>query len=320
MSQDVVAMSPDAVLLAKAILSLQSSPDYLKDYIFPVALAFFSALLGGMSAIYINHKQELKNLSKDNFSAAKETFVMAHGCLNNLISIKANYTDITFDEPLYRAFAYPTMLIKKDEVLFNPSTLYFIRPIPTANKPFPENLIWHIKHRILKIEVPAPPPEELFYSWRNVVRISSMFSNYNQIMEFIVTRNELSQIAKERARGLDLTDHQTFLELPKLLGEHLCGGFVDTTEQAIALTDHVIIELHKFMMEFSAIASSNIELKRIREWGGLPTYTNQQPLFLETLKPMVKPDFARVAAYVGISEKEAIERYTYRDWEKPPSE
>lgn len=318
MSQDVVAMSPDAVLLAKAILSLQSSPDNLKDYIFPIVLAFFSALLGGMSAIYINRRQDLKNITKDNFIAANQTFVMAHGCLNNLIAIKANYKHITFDEPLYRAFAYPTMLIKKDEVIFSPSTLYFIRPIPTANKPFPQNLIWHIKHRILKIEVPAPPPEELLYTWRNVVRISSMFSNYNQIMEFLATRNELSQIAKEKAREIgDISDHQTFLELPKLLGRQLCGGFVDVTEQAIALTDHVIIELHKFMMEFPAIASSNIELKRIREWGGLPTYTNQQPLFLETLKPMVKPDFARVAAYVGISEKEAIERYTYRDWEKP---
>lgn len=310
-------MSPDAILLAKAIVSLQPSPDYMKDYIFPITLAFFSALLGGLSAIYINRRQDLKNITKDNFVAANETFVKAHGCLNNLIAIKANYKHITFEEPLYRAFAYPTMLIKKDEVTFNPSTLYFIRPIPTANKPFPQNLIWHIKHRILKIEVASPPPEELLYSWRNVVRISSMFSNYNQIMEFLVTRNELSQLAKEKARGLDLTDYQTFLELPKNLGEQLCGGFVDVTEQAIALTDHVIIELHKFMMEFSAIASSNIELKRIREWGGLPTYTNQQPLFLETIKPMVKPNFERLAAYVGISEEEAKARYTYRDWEKP---
>lgn len=311
-------MSPDAILLAKAIVSLQPSPDYMKDYVFPITLAFFSALLGGMSAIYINRKQELKNITKDNFVAANETFVKAHGCLNNLIAIKANYKHITFDEPLYRAFAYPTMLVKKDEVIFNPSTLYFIRPIPTANKPFPQNLIWHIKHRILKIEVPSPPPEELLYTWRNVVRISSMFGNYNQIMELLVTRNELNQIAKEKAREIgDISNHQTFLELPKILGRPLCGGFIDVTEQVIALTDHVIIELHKFMMEFSTIASSNIELKRIREWGGLPIYTNQQPLFLETIRPMAKPDFERLAAYVGIPVEEAIARYTYRDWEKP---
>ncbi|CZY06084.1 hypothetical protein [Enterobacter hormaechei] len=311
-------MSPDAILLAKAIVSLQPSSDYMKDYIFPITLAFFSALLGGMSAIYINRKQDLKNITKDNFVAANETFVKAHGCLNNLIAIKANYKHITFDEPLYRALAYPTMLVKKDEVIFNPSTLYFIRPIPTANKPFPQNLIWHIKHRILNMEVPSPPPEELLYTWRNVVRISSMFGNYNQIMEFLVTRNELSQLAKEKARELgDMSEQQTLLELPKHLGRPLCGGLIDVTEQAIALTDHVIIELHKFMMEFPAIASSNIELKRIREWGGLPTYTNQQPLFLETIKPMAKPNFERLGAYVGISEDEARTRYTYRDWEKP---
>ncbi|MCM7771510.1 hypothetical protein M8S83_05245 [Enterobacter asburiae] len=88
-------MSPDAILLAKAIVSLQPPSDYIKDYVFPIALAFFSALLGGMSAIYINHKQELKNITKSNFVAANETFVKAHECLNNLIAIKTNYEHIT---------------------------------------------------------------------------------------------------------------------------------------------------------------------------------------------------------------------------------
>lgn len=310
-------MSPDAILLAKAIVSLQPSSDYIKDYVFPIALAFFSALLGGMSAIYINHKQELKNITKSNFVAANETFVKAHECLNNLIAIKTNYEHITFDEPLYRAFAYPTMIVKKNEATFSASTLYFIRVIPTANKPFFEKLAWNIKHRLLKIKVPSPPTDELMYSWRNVVRISSMFNNYNQIMEFLAIRNQLSEIAKEKARTLDLTDFHTFTELPKILGQQLCGRFVDITEQAIALTDHVIIELHKFLLEFPAIATSNIELSRIKEWGGLPTYSNEQPKFLKTIQPMAKPNFERLAAYVGISEEEAKARYTYRDWEKP---
>lgn len=310
-------MSPDAILLAKAIVSLQPSPDYLKDYVFPIALAFFSALLGGMSAIYINHKQELKNITKSNFVAANETFVKAHECLNNLVAIKANYNHIDFDEPLYRAFAYPTMLVKKDEVAFNASTLYFIRTIPTANKPFFDKLIWDIKHRLFKIKVQSPPTDELMYSWRNVVRVSSMFNNYNQIMEFLVVRNGLSEIAKEKVRTLDLSDFQTFAELPKILGQQLCGGFVDVTEQAIALTDHVIIELHNFLLEFPAIATSNIELSRIREWGGLPTYSNNQPKFLKTIQPLAKPNFERLAVYVGIPVEEAIQRYTYKDWKKP---
>jgi len=310
-------MSPDAILLAKAIVSLQPSSDYIKDYVFPIALAFFSALLGGMSAIYINHKQELKNITKSNFVAANETFVKAHECLNNLIAIKTNYEHITFDEPLYRAFAYPTMIVKRDEVTFSASTLYFIRVIPTANKPFFEKLAWNIKHRLLKIKVPSPPTDELMYSWRNVVRISSMFNNYNQIMEFLVIRNQLSEITKEKARTLDLTDCHTFTKLPKILGQQLCGGFVDITEQAIALTDHVIIELHKFLLEFPAIATSNIELNRIKEWGRLPTYSNEQLKFLKTIQPLAKPNFERLAAYVGISEEEAKARYSYRDWEKP---
>lgn len=310
-------MSPDAILLAKAIVSLQPSPDYMKDYVFPITLAFFSALLGGMSAIYINRKQDLRNITKDNFIAANQTFVMAHECLNNLTAIKANYSDMTSTEPLYRAISFPTMIAKLEDVKFSTSTLYFIRIIPTANKPFIERTIWKIKHKFLKIKVPSPSSEEIMYSWRNTVRISSMFNNYNQVMEFLRIRNELNEQVKEPLSRLDLIQFNAFEQLYNELGRKLCGGYVDITEQIIALADHVMIELHKFMLEFTAIAESNIELNRIKEWGKLPTYENNQPLFLKILQPIVKPDYVRLSGYVGITEKEAIARYTYRDWEKP---
>jgi len=310
-------MSPDAILLAKAISSLQPSPDYLKDYVFPIALAFFAALLGGWSAVYINRKQDLKNITKDNFIAANQTIILAHECLNNLVAIKSEYKDITYNEPLYRAFRFPTMISKTENVKFNASTLYFIRTIPTANKAFFEKLAWNFKHRILRIKILSPSTDDTMYSWRNVVRISSMFSNYNQIMEMLSLRNGLNEQVKEFSKGVDLSTPGAAEQLANTLGDRLCGGFIDVTEVTIALIDHVIIELHKFMIEFAAIASSNIELNRIKEWGGLPTYTNQQPLFLKILKPIVKPDYKILAQYIGISEKEALARYTYKDWVKP---
>lgn len=37
-------MTPDAVLIAKAILMLKADVDYTKDYVFPIALSFYRRL------------------------------------------------------------------------------------------------------------------------------------------------------------------------------------------------------------------------------------------------------------------------------------
>lgn len=307
-------MNEDVEVLAKVISSLQPTTDYMKDYIFPGSLAFISALMGGVVAMRINRHQELMKMAKDNFSASNNTFVLAHECLNHLVSTKANYLDITFDEPLYRAIRYPLMVQKNIEVKFSATSLYFVRAAPTANKPFIESIKWHIKHKLLKLEIKTPPQEELAHSWRNTVRVSAMFDNYNLIHECLRIRNELYEQIREPLSKIDTSELQSFEELTPILGKRLCGALVDITETIIALTDHVIKELHLFLLEFPAIAESNIELKRIREWGRLPTYQNMKPRFLECLKPLAKPDYKRLAAYVGISEEEAIQRYTYSDW------
>lgn len=176
-----------------------------------------------MSAIYINRKQELRNIAKENFIAANKTYTDAHECLNNLVAIKTNYCDINSTEPLQRAINFPTMILKTDELKFNASALYFIRTIPTANKSLYEKLKWNIKHRFFKIKVPQPAIDETMYSWRNSARISAMFSNYNQAMSLLVARNTLSEQVKESIARID-PEKLTSAHLLKDSGPRIFGG------------------------------------------------------------------------------------------------
>lgn len=113
---------------------------------------------------------------------------------------------------------------------------------------------------------------------------------------------------------LNLFDIPTLENVQLKLGKKLCGGFIDITETSIALIDHIIVELYHFLSEFPAIAESNIELSRVREWGGVPTYENKQAAFLECIKPIKKPDFKKFLTYTGMSEQEARDKYTFKSW------
>ncbi|WP_410732021.1 hypothetical protein [Citrobacter freundii] len=298
--------------IAKALEALQPTTDYIKDYVFPIAMAFASALMGGVVAMRIYRKQELQKITKDNLITSIQFIALAQNCLSNLVSIKTNYLGIDSDEPLIRAGQFTTIITKFDDITFDTTSLYFIRQIPTANKKFFESIKWSIKHRILRMKIKTPTPEELRGTWRNSVRISAMFGNYNEAMGLLKFRNTLNEQVLEKVvlHG----DELSIGRAQAILGKKLCGGFIDITESSIALIDHVLVELYHFLLEFPAIAESNIELSRVREWGGVPTYENKQPSFLKCMEPIKKPDFKKFFAYTGMSEQEAKKKYTFKSW------
>ncbi|CNI06580.1 nuclear transport factor 2 family protein [Yersinia massiliensis] len=309
---DFLIMNQNTDAIVEAIESLRPTTDYAKDYLFPVALAFGSAFFGGLSAVYINKIQGLQRIARDNLVTSIQAVALAQDCISHLVSIKANYIDIDSDEPLARAMAFATIVTKFEDVTFSTNGLYFIRSIPTANKTCFESIAWKIKHRILKMKVKTPSPEELRKTWRNSVRVGAMFGNYNEAMGLLRFRNELSEQVKEKipldSNGLTLEKFQI------ILGHKLCGGYVDITESSIALIDNLIVEFHHFLLEFPAIAASNIELSRIREWGGIPTYENKQESYLKCLEPIIKPDFSKFSTYTGMSEQDAKKRYMFKSW------
>lgn len=307
-------MSHDAEIIAQAITAIKPTPDYLKDYIFPFVIAFFSALLGGISAIYINRHQELKNIAKENYISANQVFLLAQECLSNLVAIKYNYEDIKSDHPLVRAGHFPTIITNLDDVTFNAHSLYFIRTIPTANKKAWQKLVGFIKYRILRKKIEQPSAEELRKSWRNIVKISSMFGNYNQVMGLLRMRNSMNEEVKQLlSEGNNIMLYAPIEEVRKRIGDKLCGGFVDVTESVISLTDYVMQELHNFLLEFSEIAESNIELKRIKEWGRFPIYKNTQEAFLECMKTIIKPNYKILSEYTGAPEEKLRNKYNFNE-------
>ena len=309
-------MSHDAELIANAIAALKPAPDYLKDYVFPITMAFFSALVGGYVALRISKIQELQRAARENLSTANKTFILAHECLNNLIAIKSNYAGkITWGEPLYRVLAYPTMLAKLDDVQFSATGLYFIRSIPTANKPAKEKLYWWIKHRLFRRKIDTPSSEETAHSWRNTVRISCMFDNYNQVMMYLRVRNEIDELVKGRLSQIDWQNKENLSQLPELIGQPLAAKYFGLTELIIALTDHLIKELYSFLLKFPDIAESNIELNRAGDGGKLPRYENNKPLFQQCLEPTPAPDYYELGKYLGMSEEHAKARHSFSDWE-----
>jgi len=309
---DFLIMNQKTDAIVKAIEALRPTTNYVKDYIFPMALAFSSAFLGGLSAVYINKRQEQQRIARDNLVTSIQAISLAQDCLSRLVSIKSNYLKIDSDEPLVRAGAFTTIVTKFEEVEFSTNGLYFIRSIPTKNKSFLESGAWKIKHRILLMKVKIPSPEELRKTWRNVLRVSTMFGNYNEAMGLLRFRNELSEQVKERI--LPHGEELLIGQVEAILGKSLCAGYVDITESSIALIDHLIIELHHFLLEFPAIATSNIDLSRVREWGGVPTYENKQEAYLKCLKPIIQPDFSNFFTYTGMSKEEAQARYTFKSW------
>lgn len=304
-------MSHDAELIAKAISALQQKPDYLKDYVLPFVIALFGALLGGLSAVRISKRQELKNIARDNFVAANQVFVLAHGCLAKLVAIKSNYEHISSDVPLVRAGEFPTIVTKLEDVKFNAHELFFIRTRPTANKSLWQKIKWTFLYRILRRKIKQPSIDELRKSWRNVVKIGAMFENYNQVMELLRKRNHINERVKEVMAQIGIMEYREVNLVRKMLGDELCGGFVDITESTISLTDYVLDELHQFLLAFPKIAESNIELSKIKEWGHLPTYHNKQQAFLNCLKPIVKPNYKTMAEYTGMTEATVIKKYNY---------
>lgn len=316
-------MHHDAQLIAQSILELKQNSDTVKDYLFPVLMSFFSALLGGLCAYYFNQRQERNKNEKENFSVATKIFTSALTALNQLIGIKANYCNLHSTDPIMRALSFPAMILGEDKFSVDLSSMSFIKNIPTANKSIYVRWNEYIKHNILKRKRNHPSDEEMSKSWRNYNRLGACVNNYNYIMDLLKTRSMLDIEIKEK-----LTDKHT-----ELCQEYPMGGmslpinviletidynslakYIDLTEKIICLTDNVLKELDSFVVEFPKIAESNIELSKVGRGVKIIAVKNKRPMYLTCMKPVVPPDFTIISQITGMSIEEARNRYTFSDW------
>lgn len=310
-------MTPDAVLIAKAILMLKADVDYTKDYVFPIALSFLSALMGGLTAYCINNRQEKIKIETEKFNSANTLMMVSFQMINTLVAIKSSYIGLRTRNPIFRALAINELLFNAGEVNFDISRLSFIKKIPTANKTLFERFVFFIKYKILKHELIMPSDEEIGNSWRNIARIDAFLFNYNFVLKSLIVRNQLDSDLKKRLSNIASKDKPVFEikldEIKKEIDASELSKYIDLTESIVALIDYLIREIDSFIMEFPKVAESNIELSKVNK-ARLSTIVLNKPAYLAALIPIPQPDFELVSLLVGMSPEEAKQRYSYSGW------
>ncbi|MCW9017328.1 MAG: hypothetical protein OQJ89_10215, partial [Kangiellaceae bacterium] len=109
-------------------------------------------------------------------------------------------------------------------------------------------------------------------NWRNIARIRAMVKNYNQLMDVWSTRNSLDNVIKEtianhcEKEGILANGEKEILE-SIVLSDLM--KFTQINEQAIKLTDDLLIELDDFLMNFPKTVESLLDKDRVKNLGGI---------------------------------------------------
>lgn len=280
-------MHEEAKLIVQAIESLRSEPDLFKDYIFPIASAFFSAILGGAIAFLFFRHQEKISVEKCKMNTANKWTLLAEEARSNLISIKQNYHGTLTEKPIQRALAIPSVLFSSQPVIESYADLSFIVSKAGAEK----------------IE-----------KWSQIPRIRAMIHNYNYLQELWLKRNEVERLIKEAVvtrYSNKAYVNVTLEEVVNCVGAVQFSSLVDLTEHVVKLTDDLLVELDSFLAEFPIYAKSLINHEKIKSYGSILTYSNNGNVkLLEILKKSPQADYQSIVDLFGVSTEAMKIRYT----------
>jgi hypothetical protein len=278
----------ETALLVQAIEGLQQESNHFKDYIFPIASALCTSLLGaGIAYLTLRH-QEGVQIEKDKLETSNKWTFHAEGARATLIAIKANYHGQLSDSPLQRLGSIPSILFNAESITENYQNLSFL--IPSANE---------------KKEIPK---------WSQIPRIRAMISNYNYLLKLWQQRNEMNEQFKRQILQSQGSKAYTNLSLEDVIAA--CGQaqvvvLIDLTERVIRLTDDLIIELDSFLSEFPVYAKTKVQVKRLKRYGLIVTYSNNgNEKLLKLLERSPEVDFKPVEQLFGEPADEIKRRHT----------
>ena len=127
-------------------------------------------------------------------------------------------------------------------------------------------------------------------------------------------RNELNEAFKQsilKTYGNNGLVNITPQSAETAFGSASLVALIDITERCIKLTDHIIIELNDFLENFPKFAKTKIKLKRLKNFGKLIRYSNNDNSFLvELIKPEVKVDFSSVKDLFDETVQDLEKRHT----------
>lgn len=281
-------MHQETGLIVKAIESLRQEPSYFKDYIFPIASAFFTSLLGGAIAYFTLRHQEHIQIEKEKLNFANKWILLAESARSNLLAIKGNYHGKLSDNPMQRAAIIPSIPLHAEPIRESLQDLSFI--VPVENKSIPD-----------------------YPKWSQILRIRTMIENYNCLLKLWDQRNEINQPIKEQLLGRYPERAYATLskeEVIEIIGAASLSVLIDLTEKAVRWTDDILVELDDFLSGFPKYAKEKIDVKKLKRYGSVLTYSNNgNEKLLALLKKTPDADFEPVKDLFGMSSEELSKRY-----------
>lgn len=282
-------MHQETELLVEAIKSLYSEPNYFKDYVFPIASAFFTSILGGAIAYLTLRSQENVQIEKEKMDATNKWTLNAEEARGTLFAIKGNYHGGLDDNPFQRLTAIPSTLFKA--------------------KPLAEDF-----HGLSFIVPAGEEAKEDLPKWSQIPRVRAMVSNYNYVLELWEQRNTLNEQFKARVleehgdKAKMMLSHD---DIVQAVGQAFLVAFIDLNERVIRLTDDLILELDDFMSEFPKFAKRKIQLKRLKRYGSILVHSNNEnPHILELLKKSPDPDYGVLSQIFSEPEEDIRARFS----------
>lgn len=274
--------------LIEAIGDLKQESNYFKDYMFPIVSAFFSSLLGAAIAYFTLKWQARIQIEKEKLDITNKWILVAEEARSNLLAIKDNYHGQLDDNPFQRAALIPTILLYDDPLSVEYHELSFIVPSgSSADGEYPK--------------------------WSQIPIIRTMFGNYNQTLSMWKQRNTLNEEFKHglfAAHGDAVVNGFSIKHAIDAVGQPFLIKFIDLTERLVKLTDDLVVEMDDFLENFPKYAKTRIRCKKIKSYGSVLTYSNNDnKALLDRLKKSPEADFSNLESLFGEKSEDIKKRH-----------
>jgi hypothetical protein len=281
-------MQEEYAMLVDAIRALAPEADWIKDYAFPMFSAFFSAILGAVVAYGTLRLQHRHDAERQKLEILNRWTLNAEQRLQSLIAIKANYHRQLTADPFQRLLRIPSVLGVFSRPEDSAAELSFILPERSDT-------------------------DGLNEKWRQVPRISALFSNYETLMSLWAKRNEIERPWREglvNAAGGQATLAVSFEDAVRATSHAQIITLIGITEQVVKMTDDVMLELNDFIYRFPSIGEAVLNMKVARRFGKIANVsaalTVERAGLLER-SPAV--DIKQLSLMSGIAEESLAEMY-----------
>lgn len=274
--------------LITAINELKPEQNLFREYIFPIASAFLSSLLGAAIAYFTLKRRENIEIEKGKMDIANRWTLLVEGARSELIAIKDNYHGTLNNIPLARLGMIPTILHNEEKLIVDYQELSFLVPKGTSD-------------------------DSAYPKWSQISLYRTMIGNYNHTMFLWNQRNLLNEEFKSRltaTHGDAVMQGFNTARALEAIGQPFLIKFIDLTERLIKLTDDLIVEMDNFLDEFPRFVKTKIKYKQLNKYGSILSYSNNgNELLLKMLEKSPSPDFTMLEHLFGETHESIIKRH-----------